>query len=174
VIRKVQNRLVCCCSATQVHGRTCRHLLAYNEGLIDVDDFHECHLKKYAAHPFTPKPYVGVHDRRKPGELPVLEANVDGDDVFKHDGDDDGGIDEGGDCSQALDHGKGKQRKVRGYNSCNDEFKRFMTKWGNTPRVLNKLRKVVAELDASLGAVEEWRSGKKSSKPTPQASRKHQ
>ena len=97
VIRKVQNRLVCCCSATQVHGRPCRHLLAYNEGLIDVDDFHECHLKKYAAHPFTPKPYVGVHDRREPGELPVLEANVDGDDVYNYDdgGDGDGGIDDG-------------------------------------------------------------------------------
>jgi hypothetical protein len=176
-IRKVQNRLVCCCSATQVHGRPCRHLLAYNKGLIDVDDFHECHLKKYAAlsHTFTPKPYVGVHDRREPGELPVLEANVDGDGVFNDDdaGDHNGGNDDGDFCSQASNPGKKKKRKVRrGYNSTNDEFKRILTKWGNTPRVLEKFRHVVAELDASLGAVEDWRSGKKSSKPTPQASRK--
>lgn len=169
VIRKVQNRLVCCCSATQVHGRPCRHLIAYDKGLIDVDDLHECHLKKYAAHPFKPKPYVGVNDRREPGESSVLEANVDGDDDFNHDdgGHDDGNNDDGGNCSQASNPRKEKKRKVRGYNSTDAEFKRVLVKWGNTPRVLEKFLKVVAER-----AVEDCRSCKKSSKPTPQPSRR--
>ena len=46
-----------------------------------------------------------------------------------------------------------KKRKVRGYNSTDAEFKRVLVKWGNTPRVLETFRKVVAER-----AVEDWRS----------------
>jgi hypothetical protein len=59
------------------------------------------------------------------------------------------------------------KKKVRGYNSTDAEFKRVLVKWGNTPRVLEKFLKVVAER-----AVEDCRSCKKSSKPTPQPSRR--
>jgi hypothetical protein len=166
VIRKVQNCLICCCCATQVHGRPCRHLLAYNEGLVDVDDFHDCHLKKYAAHPFKPKPYIGVRDRRQLRELPELEKNAEDGATF---------VDacEGNGNDFDNEDAMPRRRKRRGFCKLKDEFKRILDKWGNHPMVLQKFFDSTRAMDESLGDVSTYRSGRASSKPTPQGSRSH-
>jgi hypothetical protein len=82
-IMKVGRGLFCDCAAQTVHGRPCRHTLAYNEGLVDVDDFAHFHTKKYLVRPYDGM-YSGVCDRAKiTRQLPEYngpaESNDDGD-----------------------------------------------------------------------------------------------
>jgi hypothetical protein len=42
VIRKNHDKVLCSCSSTIVHGRPCRHLIAYNRGVIDCSNLNEC------------------------------------------------------------------------------------------------------------------------------------
>ena len=53
-IMKVGNRLLCGCAAQRVHGRPCRHLLRYNDGLVDGRTLHI----------FTPKNTLLLHMMR--------------------------------------------------------------------------------------------------------------
>jgi len=165
VIRKKNGRLLCSCAATTVHARPCRHLIRFNHGVLDRSDFADCHTKKYHAHPLTPSTYTGVGNYNKDdmSQLPPLPPQFDCDDP--HD------ADNAADCDVDAPV-PAKKRKVRGYHSCAEEFKRVLVKWGNVSRVLQRFEAIVREYDESLGNVEDYRTGKPSSKPTPQASRR--
>ena len=90
-------------------------------------------------------------------------------------------VDEAEDVSTIPDgeHGSGDydfatpkaERKVHGFRQLQKEFKRFTDKWGNIPRALQSLCQKIREHDEELGDVADYRSGRGSSKPTPQASR---
>ncbi len=60
---------MCGCAVQVVHGRPCRHIVTYNEGLVDEDDFAYLYTKKYHAQAYTSAPYLGVVDRRVPTDL---------------------------------------------------------------------------------------------------------
>jgi hypothetical protein len=165
-IMKVGNRLLCGCAAQRVHGRPCRHLLKYNDGLVDVEDFAHFHTKKYLATAYDAPVFAGVVDRApSTRELPDYAMPA-----SQHTGDDDvnnGEIGEG-DGSRLP-----KKRGSRAYSSCERQFKHVLTKWGNHPSILQQFCKMVADHDAELGDVELYTWGRGSSKPTPQASRSH-
>jgi hypothetical protein len=151
-----------------VHGRPCRHLLAYNEGKLEPSDFAHIHTKNYAANLVVTSAfkYDGVGQRRAHSDLPELvERNEDT--VEDHsaiaDGDD-GTADFGFANSQ-------KDKKCHGFRSLQKEFKRFTDKWGNIPRALKSLCQIIADHDIELGDVAEYRCGRGSSKPTYQGSR---
>jgi hypothetical protein len=167
VIRKYHDRLLCSCSATTVHKRPCRHLVAYNRGVIDCTDFAEFHTKKYHAHPHALSAYIGVGNRRTQEELLQLQelpTELSNDPQF--DAADDG------EQTGPNDGNSKKTRRVRGYHSCSEEFKRVLVKWGNVPRILQKFKDLVRNYDTSLGDIDQYnRCGHGSSKPTPQASR---
>lgn len=169
VIRKYHDRLLCSCSSTTVHARPCRHLIAYNRGVIDCSDFAEFHTKKYHAHAHTLSVYTGVRNRRTQEELLQLQqlpTELSNDPHF--DAADDGD----GDQTGPNDGNSKKRRRVRGYHSCSEEFKRVLVKWGNVPRVLQKFKELVRKYDTSLGDVDQYnRHGHGSSKPTQQSSR---
>ena len=164
-IREQNKKLLCACASTTVHGRPCRHLIAYNRGVVHPSDFADFHSKKYHAQPHALSAYTGVGNHRTdlPDLSPLPPQNLsDG----SHDADNNADT-----CDN--DFGSpGKKRKVRGYHSCAGEFKRLLVKWGNVPRVLQQFEALVREYDDSLGEVESYRCGRPSSKPTPQASRK--
>ena len=96
--------------------------------------------------------------------LPPLPPDADAD-AAPHD------FDDGNNFSNDVNVTATKKRKVKGYHSCAEEFKRVLTKWGNVSRVLTRFETTVRQLDESLGNVEDYRAGRPSSKPTPQASR---
>lgn len=167
-IRKQNNRLLCSCSSTTVHGRPCGHLIAVNNGVIDRSDFADFHTKKYHAEPHATAEYIGVGDHSKDlTQLPPLPAHLHYSDDAQHDAD----TADNGD--NACNVPAAKRRKVRGYHSCAEEFKRILVKWGNSSMILKKFETAVRELDESLGDVEDYRSGRPSSNPTQQASRSH-
>ena len=167
VIRKKNGRLLCSCASTTVHARPCRHLIRFNRGVLERSDFADCHSKKYHAHPHSTSTYIGVghYNQDDMSQLPPVppqffsDAPHDADNADHADNQDMGGV-------------PAKKRKVRGYHSCAEEFKRVLVKWGNISRVLQRFEALVREFDESLGDVETYRSGRPSSKPTPQASRR--
>ncbi len=164
-IMKVNDRIICSCCATTVHGRPCRHLIAYNEGKLEPSDFAHIHTKNYAANLVTSvSKYDGVVQRRAHSDLPELvERNED--EVEDHGAlGDDGAADFGFAKPQ-------KEKKCHGFRSLQKEFKMFTDKWGNIPRALKSLRQIIADHDKKLGDVAEYRCGRGSSKPTYQASR---
>jgi hypothetical protein len=166
-IRKNKNRLLCSCSSTTVHGRPCRHLIAFNSGVIDRSDFADFHTKKYYVEPHASTEYIGVGDHSKDlTQLPPLPPHL----HFLNDAPHDADTADYGD--NACNVPAAKIRKARGYHSCAEEFKRILVKWGNVSRVLQRFEEIVREYDDSLGEVETYRCGRASSKPTPQASRK--
>jgi hypothetical protein len=146
-IMKAGNRLICGCAAQRVHGRPCRHLLKYNDGLVDVEDFARFHTKKYLATAYDAPVFAGVVDRApSTRELPDYAMPA-----SQHTGDDDvnnGEIGEG-DGSRLP-----KKRGSRAYSSCERQFKHVLTKWGNNPSILQQFCKMVADHDAELGDVE--------------------
>jgi hypothetical protein len=76
-IRKKHNRLLCSCSSTTVHGRPCRHLIAFNGGVIDPSDFANFHTKKYQVEPHATTEYIGVGDHSKDlTQLPPLPPHL--------------------------------------------------------------------------------------------------
>lgn len=164
-IREENKKLVCACASTTVHGRPCRHLIAYNRGVVHPSDFADFHSKKYHAHPHVLSAYAGVGNHRTDlsdlSSLPPQNLSDGSHDADNNADNYDDDLDE-----------PAKKRKVRGYNSCAGEFRRVLVKWGNVPRVLKKFEALVREYDDSLGEVESYRCGRPSSKPTPQASRK--
>jgi hypothetical protein len=166
-IMKVNDRIMCSCCATTVHGRPCRHLLSYNEGKLEPSDFAHIHTKNYAANLVTSVfKYDGVEQRRAHSELPELvernEEEVEDQSAIADE--DDGTADFGFAKPQ-------KEKKCHGFRSLQKEFKRFTDKWGNIPRALKSLRQIIANHDIELGDVAEYRCGRGSSKPTYQASR---
>jgi hypothetical protein len=168
VIRKKNERLLCSCACTTVHARPCRHLIRFNRGVLERSDFADCHTKKYHAHPHPPSNYIGVGDYNQDdmSQLPPLPPQMVCD--APHDADNADHADNN-DMEGAA---PAKKRKVKGYHSCAEEFKRVLVKWGNVSRVLQRFEALVREFDESLGAVETHRAGRPSSKPTPQASRR--
>ena len=162
-ITKSGDRLLCGCGVQVVHGRPCRHILTYNEGLVDEDDFAHFHTKKYHAQAYTSAPYLGVVDRRVPTDLPELPEFADASqDAGEVDGGDDGGV---------QPHRK-KKRTSRPYNECQREMKRVLDKWGNHPLILKEFCKRITRYDDELGPdVSAYKFGRGSSKPTPQGSR---
>jgi hypothetical protein len=167
-IRQNGERLECSCASTKVHCRPCRHIIAFNRGVIERTDFADFHTKQYHAHPHTIAAFCGVANFRLDdlSLLPSLPPDADADaDAAPHD------FDDGNNVSNDINVSATKKRKVKGYHSCAEEFKRVMAKWGNVPRVLTLFETAVRQLDESLGNVEEYRAGRPSSKPTPQASR---
>jgi hypothetical protein len=165
-IREENKKLLCACASTTVHGRPCRHLIAYNDGVVHPSDFADFHSKKYHAHPYAISAYTGVGNHRtylsELAPLPPQDSSG-----GSHDEDNDADNDD-----NAFDVPAKKVSKARGYHSCAGEFKRLLVKWGNVPRVLQQFERIVREYDDSLGEVETYRCGRPSSKPTPQASRK--
>ncbi len=170
-VRKIMNcndRLACSCSATIVHGKPCRHLLAYNEGALEPSDFCHIYTKAYAAKlVHSNEQYYGVVNRRLNLNLPEYHD----DDVDEAVAEDQNAID-GDHASGDFDFAIPKSvRKAHGFRKLHQEFKRFTDKWGNIPRALQSLCQIISELDVELGDVADYRSGRGSSKPTPQASR---
>lgn len=163
-IMECNDRLVCSCCATIVHGKPCRHLLAYNEGALEPSDFCHIYTKAYAAKlVHSNEKYHGVVNRRLNMNLPEYLDDVE--EAEGHIGD---GDHESGDFDFAMPK---KVRKAHGFRKLQQEFKRFTDKWGNIPRALQSLCQIIGELDVELGDVADYRSGRGSSKPTPQASR---
>jgi hypothetical protein len=165
-ITKVGRTIFCDCCAQIVHGRPCRHTLAYNGGLVDVDDFAHFHTKKYLVSAYDCV-YAGVCDRAEATRhLPEYNAMEESND---------NGIDGGNDFSAVGggndDNGGQKQKRCRAYSTCEREFKRILTKWGNHPRVLEQFCKNATDFDTELGEVDGYRWGRGSSKPTQQGSR---
>lgn len=162
-IRKIGGRLLCGCAAQRVHGGPCRHLLKYNDGSVDVEDFAHFHTKKYLVTAYDAPVFAGVVDRapstRELQEYAIPESQDLGNDV--------------NDCEVGEGDGRLRKRASRAYSTCEQEFKRVLTKWGNHPSVLQQFCKMVADRDAELGDVERYTWGRGSSKPTPQASRSH-
>jgi hypothetical protein len=166
-IMKVNDRIICSCCATTVHGRPCRHILAYNEGKLDPSDFAHIHTKTYAASLETSVfKYDGVVQHRAHSELPeVVEQSED-------EVEDQSAIADGDDGTADFGFAKPqKEKKCHGFRSLQKEFKRFTDKWGNTPRALKSLCQIIADHDSELGDVADYRCGRGTSKPTYQASR---
>jgi hypothetical protein len=167
IIRKISERLVCSCATTTVQCRPCRHVIAFNRGVTERTDFADFHTKQYHSRPHTIAAYTGVCNFRKDdlSLLPPLPPHYFSD-AAPH------GCDDGDNFSNNVNVSAKNIRKVRGYHSCAEEFKRVLVKWGNVSRVLQRFEALVREFDESLGAVETHRAGRPSSKPTPQASRR--
>ena len=159
-ITKVGDRLMCGCAVQVVHGRPCRHILAYNEGLVDENDFAHFHTKCYLAQAYTSSPYLGVVDRRGPTDLPELPEVAD---TSQDVGDGDGA---------EQQHRSKKHRASHPYTAFEQECKRFIVKWGNHPAILKRAKALITDYDNSLGDVSDHRMGRPSSKPTYQASRR--
>ena len=80
MIMKCNDRLACSCCATIVHGRPCRHLLAYNAGALEPSDFSHVHTKAYAAKlVHSNEHYHGVVNRRLNLDLPEYHEDEDED-----------------------------------------------------------------------------------------------
>jgi hypothetical protein len=165
-IMKVGGRLLCDCAAQRVHGRPCRHLLKYNEGLVDKEDFAHFHTKKYLVTAYDAPVFAGVVDRAPTTrELPdyIMPSSQDtgndnGDDGDNGDGD--------------AQHQLKKKRSSRPYNECEREMKRVLVKWGNHPSILKEFCNIITRYDNELGPdVSAYKFGRGSSKPTPQGSR---
>ncbi len=165
-IMQCNDRIDCSCCATIVHGRPCRHLLAYNEGALEPSDFSHVHTKVYAAKlVHSNEQYYGVVNRRRNLNLPEYHEDVDEAEEVST-------IPDGEHASGDYDFATPKpERKAHGFRQLQQEFKRFMDKWGNIPRALQSLCQKIREHDVELGDVADYRSGRGSSKPTPQASR---
>ena len=139
--------MLCGCAAQRVHGRPCRHLLRYNDGLVEVEDFAYFHTKKYLATAYDAPVFAGVVDRapstRELPEYAMPASQQTGDDDVNN-------------CE--IGEGDGsrlpKKRKNRAYSSCERQFKHVLTKWGNNPSILQQFCKMVADHDAELGDVE--------------------
>jgi hypothetical protein len=131
---------------------------------MERTDFADFHTKQYHAHPHAIAACSGVGKFRVDdlSLLPPLPPDADAAPQVCEDGND---------FTNDVHVSAKKIRKVRGYHSCADEFKRVLVKWGHVSRVLSLFETTVRELDESLGNVEDYRAGRPSSKPTQQASR---
>jgi hypothetical protein len=174
VILKCNDRITCSCCAPIVHGRPCRHLLAYNVGSIGPSDLAHVHTKAYASKLVTSDcSYDGVVNRRPISDLrdlPELVEDVDAEQSAIVDGDEAGWEDASGnfdDENPAVQ----REKKCHGFRQLQQEVKRFTDKWGNIPRALKSMRQLIIQHDIELGEVASYRSGRGSSRPTPQSSR---
>ncbi len=65
-----------------------------------------------------------------------------------------------------------KTRVSRPYTAFEQECKRFLVKWGNHPAILTQAKVLITDYDNALGDVSAYRTGRPSSKPTYQGSRR--
>jgi hypothetical protein len=133
-IQKIGERLLCSCASTIVHCRPCRHVIAFNRGVMERTDFSDFHTKQYHAHPHTIAPFCGVGNYRL-DDLSLLPPLPPDADAAPH------AFDDGDNYSNDVNASAKKKRKVKGYHSCAEEFKRVLVKWGNVSRVHNHLHR---------------------------------
>lgn len=110
IIRKIGERIVCSCASTIVHCRPCRHVIAFNQGVMERTDFADFHTKQYHAHPHNIAAFCGVGNSRLDdlSLLPPLPADADAAPMF----------DDGDNFSNTVNVSAKKIRKVKGYHSC--------------------------------------------------------
>jgi hypothetical protein len=79
---------------------------------------------------------------------------------------------EGGDFNEDIPRPSKNPRVSRPYTAFEQECKRFLVKWGNNPAILTQAKVLITDYDNALGDVSAYRTGRPSSKPTYQGSRR--